>query len=70
MKSQTPAPDASVLTNATDDSAERTLHIGTRNAAGLFYAACSRDYGEELCGCPICQAAAHDHPWATAAAKH
>ena len=28
MKSQTPAPDASVLTNATDDSAERTLHIG------------------------------------------
>ena len=25
------------------------------NGAGLFYAACSRDYAEEICGCPICR---------------
>jgi hypothetical protein len=35
-------------------------HIGTPNAAGLFYAACSRGYGEEICGCPICQQAARN----------
>lgn len=53
--------DASAPADATA-AAESTLHIGKRNAAGLFYAACSRDYGEEICGCPICQAAAHDRP--------
>jgi hypothetical protein len=33
-------------------------HIGRPTRAGVFYAACSRDYAEQPCGCPICQAAA------------
>jgi hypothetical protein len=39
---------------------DNTAHIGAPNAAGLFYAACSRAYNEEICGCPICQSAAQD----------
>jgi hypothetical protein len=45
---------------ATARDAENVAHIGRRNSAGLFYAACSRDYDEEICGCPICQQAARD----------
>jgi hypothetical protein len=39
--------------------AEERPQIGRPNSAGLYYAACSRDYAEEICGCPICQQAAH-----------
>ena len=60
MKSQFEAHEPSVPADATRDIAEHALHIGKRNAAGLFYAACSRDYDEEICGCPICQRAAHE----------
>jgi hypothetical protein len=34
-------------------------HIGRPNANGLFYAACSRSYDVDICGCPICRRAAH-----------
>ena len=61
MNSHAHPHDASVPADAPDDRAERALHIGTPNAAGWFYAACSRDYGEEICGCLIYQAAAQDH---------
>jgi hypothetical protein len=59
MDSRVHVHDASAPADPTA-APERTLHVGKRNAAGLFYAACSRDYGEEICGCPICQAAAQD----------
>jgi hypothetical protein len=62
MKSLANAHDASVPADATAGHAEHLAHVGTANAAGLFYAACSRDYDEEICGCPICQATAQDRP--------
>jgi hypothetical protein len=49
-----------VSLDATARHAEDLAHIGRPNSAGLFYAACSRDYGEEICGCPICQQAARE----------
>ncbi len=60
MTPQFEAHDLPVPAQATPDIAEHALHIGKRNAAGLFDAACSRDYAEEICGCPICERAAHD----------
>jgi hypothetical protein len=49
------AHDASVLSAAPREIAERALRAGRRNVAGLFYATCSRAYSEEICACPICQ---------------
>jgi hypothetical protein len=60
MESHVQRQDASVPRDATADRAEHLAHIGTPNAAGLFYAACSRDYDEEICGCPVCQQAAQE----------
>jgi hypothetical protein len=39
--------------------AQNTSQIGRANIAGQFYAACSDDYDDEPCGCPICRRAAH-----------
>ena len=38
---------------------ENAAHIGQRNSEGLFYAACSRDFDPDPCGCPICREAQH-----------
>jgi hypothetical protein len=51
--------DASVQHDAAAH-AKPVTPIGQANAAGLFYAACSRDYAEDICGCPICRQAAQD----------
>jgi hypothetical protein len=52
--------DPSVRAYATAVTDPAAIHIGTPNAAELFYAACSRNYAEDACGCPICRQAAQD----------
>jgi hypothetical protein len=53
------APHPSSREGQGEQDAADVAHLGTANAAGLYYAACSRDYDEEICGCPICRCADH-----------
>ena len=47
MESQDHAQDAPCHGTRRPRHAEHVAYIGTRNAAGLFYAACSRDQLQE-----------------------
>jgi hypothetical protein len=46
--------------DATGSNAPNVAYIGRHNAEGRFYAACSDDFDEDICGCPVCQHAARD----------
>jgi hypothetical protein len=44
----------------TPSYAQNVAHLGRPDSADTFYAACSDDFDEDICGCPVCRRAAHD----------
>ena len=60
MDSHDNARDTSVQRDRTYRVTQRVKRPGAQSQDGLYYAACSQRYSEEVCGCPICQAASQD----------
>jgi hypothetical protein len=59
MKSPSHRPYPPVSAHPTGRGADDLAHISRPNDDSLFYAACSRDYAEDPCGCPICRQTAY-----------